>query len=306
MSRLRLVGAVEIQPTRLVSRSTFAGIDLGGVREGGTFVMVQSTDALGLLRGTIQQPGLGNPQPGVLATADTAPFADVSRADGRVLLAGRPGVATKATARDPVSGNGGDAAVTVTEVQTPATFTLTLGVVAPGVIATSPTADAVDVPLDSTVMATFSEAIDESSVTPQTFAVRNGTTDVPGTRTLSADRLRVTFRPDAQLAGNTTHTLTISDAIRDLTGNGPATTLTVTFRTLDPSEAAAAVARTDHARPARRGRVRARDGRAGCLGSPCAGDGHEPAHAGDGHRPGARRWVVPAAGARRWWATRSR
>ena len=55
-------------------------------------------------------------------------------------------------------------------------LSLTLGVVPPSVVETSPAAGATGVPLDSTVVITFSEALDPSSVTEAAVAVRVGTT----------------------------------------------------------------------------------------------------------------------------------
>ena len=234
--RLRLVGAVEIQGARLVSRATFAGVPLAGVRTGGTYVFVRANDPLGLLVGNIRQPGGASPQAGVLVTVDTAPFADVSAADGRAVVAGMVGVPTTATANDPVTGNGGSATATLPAVQTPASFTLALGVVAPSVIGTSPAANAVDVPLDSTITITFSEPIDAASLTPESVAVRAGAAEIAGSRVLSADRLRVTFRPASPLPANAAHVVTLSTAVRDLTGNGLASPFSLAFRSVDPSK----------------------------------------------------------------------
>jgi len=55
VSRLRLAAAVEIQPTRLVSRTSFAGVTLPGVRDAGTYVFVKADAPLGVAVGTVRK-----------------------------------------------------------------------------------------------------------------------------------------------------------------------------------------------------------------------------------------------------------
>ena len=85
---------------------------------------------------------------------------------------------------------------------------------APYVIRTSPT---VGVAVDSSVSATFSKAMDPSTITGSTFTVKQGATSIPGTVTYAATT--ASFKPSSSLTINTNYTATITTAVKDLAGN---------------------------------------------------------------------------------------
>jgi hypothetical protein len=84
----------------------------------------------------------------------------------------------------------------------------------PNVATTSPAAAATAVKLDAGISATFDEPVATASVQ---FAVKQGTTTVPGTVAMNADRTVATFTPSAALTAATTYTATVKAT--DDTGN---------------------------------------------------------------------------------------
>jgi hypothetical protein len=234
--RLRLVGRGLAGTTRITAQTNVGGLALDGVSRGGDFLFVQLAEPIGVVDGTLRGPGGTAPFGGALITSDTSPFADLSSSTGRFVVAARVGALTTVRALDTVGGDGaaGEVAAATAFGVTPLALTLTL--VPPSVVETVPSAGAVNVPLDSTIVITFSEPIDPGSVTSESIVVRAGTTEVAGTRVLSADRRRVTFRPDGPLASLTTHLVVVSTGIRDAGGNPMTDSVSVEFRTVDPSK----------------------------------------------------------------------
>jgi len=100
----------------------------------------------------------------------------------------------------------------------------------PTVISTVPVNNAINVLLNSNVTATFSEALDPSTITTATFMLKGpGTTPVAGSVTYVGTT--ATFNPTASLAGNTLFTATITTGAEDLAGNAMAANFVWTFTT---------------------------------------------------------------------------
>jgi len=100
----------------------------------------------------------------------------------------------------------------------------------PVVVATNPSHNAIAVPVNTTVTATFSEAVDPA--TPASaFTVLQGTAATPGT--VSFLGTSATFTPAAKLGNKLTYTATLSTGIKDLAGNSLASPFTWTFITSD-------------------------------------------------------------------------
>ena len=87
----------------------------------------------------------------------------------------------------------------------------------PTVTTVSPEDGATDVAIDTAVTATFSEAIDGSSLTKDTFTLAGSA--VSGTVTYDSDTYTATFTPDANLEYDHEYTATLSTAITDKAGN---------------------------------------------------------------------------------------
>jgi hypothetical protein len=100
----------------------------------------------------------------------------------------------------------------------------------PTVTATTPAAGATNVARNTTVTATFSEAVTPASVTAATFTVTpTGGAAIAGT--IAVNGATVTFTPSAQLALGTTYTARLTTGITDLDGGALAADFTWTFST---------------------------------------------------------------------------
>ncbi|MBI4238117.1 MAG: Ig-like domain-containing protein [Deltaproteobacteria bacterium] len=84
---------------------------------------------------------------------------------------------------------------------------------APTVTATSPTAGATDVSIDTAITITFDTPIDPASVTTSTISVSGGVTG-----TLSSDGATVTFTPTGAFAYETTYSVTASHLLQSAEG----------------------------------------------------------------------------------------
>ncbi len=97
----------------------------------------------------------------------------------------------------------------------------------PTILSTSPANLAPSVVANTTVSATFSEALNPATVTGAAFTLMNGATPVPGTVTYSGTT--ATFTPAAQLSPLTLYTATITTSVKDLAGNAMALPYTWSF-----------------------------------------------------------------------------
>jgi Ice-binding-like/Bacterial Ig-like domain len=101
--------------------------------------------------------------------------------------------------------------------------------VAPRVIATDPAGGATEVVLNKKISATFSEAMDPSTLNATTFTLRQGTVAVAGV--VSTAGATATFSPSDNLAAGTTFTATITTGAADPAGNSMATNYSWSFTT---------------------------------------------------------------------------
>lgn len=90
-------------------------------------------------------------------------------------------------------------------------------IIPPTVILTDPLILATGVALDKKITATFSKAMDASTITAATFTLKQGTTPISGL--VSYSGLVATFTPSSALASNTLYTATVSTGAKDLAGN---------------------------------------------------------------------------------------
>jgi hypothetical protein len=105
---------------------------------------------------------------------------------------------------------------------------------APVVMGTSPAGGAAGVAVTVNVTGSFSEAVDASTVTPETFTLKAGATAVPAAVSYSSTDKVATLDPDADLAAGTTYTATIrggAGGVKDVAGNSLASDKTWTFST---------------------------------------------------------------------------
>jgi hypothetical protein len=97
----------------------------------------------------------------------------------------------------------------------------TVNTTPPTVTVANPASGAPAVSIDKTISATFSAAMDPTTITNATFtlAVAGGGASVTGTVVYDAPSQIATFTPSANLLANTQYTATISNLVQDLSGN---------------------------------------------------------------------------------------
>jgi methionine-rich copper-binding protein CopC len=103
----------------------------------------------------------------------------------------------------------------------------------PTIVSTVPANLATNVSTTTTVSATFSEAMDPTTITGTTFALRVTATStaVAGTVAYSPATNTATFTPSSPLSPGTTYTARITTGVRDLAGNALASQFEWTFIT---------------------------------------------------------------------------
>lgn len=87
----------------------------------------------------------------------------------------------------------------------------------PTVTLTVPINNATGVAINTSITATFSEAMDPLTITTATFTVKQGTTTVAGAVTYSG--LTAVFNPTGNLASSTIYNATVTTGVKDLAGN---------------------------------------------------------------------------------------
>ena len=139
------------------------------------------------------------------------------------LQSGKTYTATISTAAKDLAGN----AIASNYVWTFSTGTI----IAPTVLSTDPLDLATNVALNKVINATFSTAMDASTITAaSTFTLKQGTTPIAGSVTYSGTT--ASFTPNSNLLGNTTYTATISTNAKNLAGNAMASDYVWSFTTL--------------------------------------------------------------------------
>jgi len=101
--------------------------------------------------------------------------------------------------------------------------------VPPSVTAVSPASGATNVSVGTNLTATFSEAMNASTLNTGTFLLMKGSASVAGSVTYSGNT--ATFNPNVNLDVNSTYTATVTTGARDLDGNGLSGNYTWSFTT---------------------------------------------------------------------------
>src|SRR5207249_2767030 len=109
---------------------------------------------------------------------------------------------------------------------------VTLDTTAPTVSFTVPANSATGVPINQTINATFSEAMDPLTINTASLLLRGpGTTAVTGIVAYDVPSKITTFKPVSNLAPNTVYTATLTTGARDLAGNALAANFVWSFNT---------------------------------------------------------------------------
>ena len=232
--RSRLVGSASLIGDRLVSQSTIGTLAVAGVVSAGQYMFLRPQQPVGFVSGRAFGADGTTPHAQTLITSNTAPFADLASPLGQFVVAGRAGVDVVVSGLDTSTHDAGAGSGHINARDQIVAVNVTLAVSAPKVTATDPIAGATNVPLDTSVIVDFSDAIDPASLTAGSVLIQAGG-PTGGQSILSSDRRRLVFRPDAPLAGKTVYTLTVS-GLRALTGRAVSAFSPITFKTLDPSK----------------------------------------------------------------------
>ncbi len=109
------------------------------------------------------------------------------------------------------------------------TFT-TLVIPGPTVIAVNPLNNAVGVPVNQIVMATFNEPMDPLTLVSSNYTLRQGTNNVAGT--VSRTSTTISFTPSSNLISGVLYTATITTGVKNLAGISMANTYIWEFTTI--------------------------------------------------------------------------
>jgi hypothetical protein len=102
-------------------------------------------------------------------------------------------------------------------------------IIKPTVTSLKPADSATKVAVNSSVSATFSEAMDPLTISTKTFSMQQGATVVPGTVVYSG--VTAVFTPASNFAAKTTYSATITTGAKDLAGNALIRTTVWNFTT---------------------------------------------------------------------------
>jgi len=115
----------------------------------------------------------------------------------------------------------------------------------PTVSSVSPAADATGVAVDTVITATFSEAMDSSTITTGSFTLDG----VSGSVTYDSGTCTATFTPGTNLSYSTAYTATLSTAITDAAGNPLASAYSWSFTTVSETGVIVSIDAPDDAEP---------------------------------------------------------
>ena len=189
---------------------------LPGLTGPGQYLLVQLPAAQGLVSGLVRTSA-AVPVPGIGTRVTGQPWLSVTGADGSYFLTFPAGEGT-VLASNSANGDGAAASFTMPAALAAQTVDLTLGALAPRVLAVTPPDKALKVAVVTPLTVEFSEKIAPASLgaTPLTLRAAGATTDVPVGFTLELSNRIITLLPVNPLEPATVYTLTVSEAIRDL------------------------------------------------------------------------------------------
>ena len=110
----------------------------------------------------------------------------------------------------------------------------TVDTIQPTVISTSPANGATGVAINSSITATFSEAMQSSTINTNTFTVSGGSGNISGA--VSYSGTTATFTPSGNLSDSTIYTARITTGVKDLAGNALASDYTWSFTTTSDTD----------------------------------------------------------------------
>jgi hypothetical protein len=109
--------------------------------------------------------------------------------------------------------------------------TQTVDTTLPTIVSFSPTNSQTGVPLNASITATFSEAMDASSINTTNCTLINADVTIPATVTYNDTSRTATLNPTSSLPVNTLFTVTVTTSVKDTAGNSLAVPRVWTFTT---------------------------------------------------------------------------
>ena len=189
---------------------------LGGLNGPGQYLLVQLPAAQGLVSGVVRTSA-AVPAAGIGTRVTGQPWLSVTGTDGSYFLTFPAGEGT-VLASNSANGDGAAATFTMPAALAAQEVDLTLGALAPRVLAVTPPDKALKVAVVTPLTVEFSEKISPASLgaTPLTLRAAGAPADVPASFTLDLANRIFTLLPANPLDPATEYTLTVSSAIRDL------------------------------------------------------------------------------------------
>ncbi|MFA6444406.1 MAG: Ig-like domain-containing protein, partial [Sterolibacterium sp.] len=166
----------------------------------------------------------GTPQTGTVGYVTTGDVATLTLAVANSLPASSVCTATITTGAKDVSGIPLDS-----NFVWRFTTGLTPDTTAPTVTGTIQANGATNVAFNTKIGATFSEAMDPSTINASTFTLKQGATAIPGTVTYAG--VNALFTPASNLAPSTTYTVTVTTGAKDVRGNPLASNFVISWTT---------------------------------------------------------------------------
>jgi len=112
VSHLRVAGVGVIDGNRIVSAGTVATLQLPGVTAGGEYAFVKATSPLAFANGIVFGADGTTPRSSALVTAETGPFADLTRGTGSYVTMAATATTSRVFGTD-AAGNAGDSPVSL-------------------------------------------------------------------------------------------------------------------------------------------------------------------------------------------------
>ncbi len=193
------------------------GVALPGIREGGTYLFLQPSGAIGFVTGEVKA-GWGASFETALVTVTSLPLADLAVPGGTYLLAASlSDFSVKAV--DLSKRNEGSASGAISSPSEIATHDVTITPTAPRVVSITPADGETGVEAKAPIVITFSEPVLTTTVTAETISLEDASgNNLTGVISVDASGTEVTFYPSTLLASETLHKVSVSTAVTDLQG----------------------------------------------------------------------------------------
>ena len=231
-----VVDAGNGQGTEVVFGETLNSLPLPGVTHSGAFYLIESQLPLAYITGEVTTAGRSVAS-SVVRTDQNTIVGTTNESQTNYVLASPLGNQT-ITGLDLTNGNRITVDTTSTNQAEIITLDLSLAAGRPTVANVIPAVNSNVADVTSAITVTFSQPMDADTINPNTFKVRENTSELNGAITVSSDGLSAVFRPADLLQDATPYEIFLDNTITDdfgkfLFGNQTDETYLATFTTLD-------------------------------------------------------------------------